>query len=306
MAETPNVAMALPNYYHRLQKDMARARAAGGSVQYALPKLRVPDARALVSGRGVSVAVIDSGVDARHPALRDANLIMLDAVEGGDAEEVPDKHGTAIAGIIAARGGQVSGIAPEAEVFAVRAFAPERAGGPPLTTSIRVARAVDMALEQGARIFNLSFAGPRDPLLIAVIDAAYAHGAIFVAAAGNNGPKAPPAFPAAYDKVIAITATDERDRLYPHANRGDYVTAAAPGVDILVPVTGKGFDYLSGTSFAAAHISGIIALILERNPDMSADGVREVLTRGAQKLRTKHSGAGLADAYASLLLAKEK
>ena len=99
---------------------------------------------------------------------------------------------------------------------------------------------------------------------------------------------------------------DEGDALYPHANRGEYVTAAAPGVDILVPVTGEGFDYLSGTSFAAAHVSGIIALIMERNPQMTAEAVREVLTRGAHDLGAKDFGAGLADAYASLLLVEKK
>ncbi len=306
MAGAPNVAMAIPNYYHRLQQEAAQAQKPAETLQYALPKLHVPDARALVSGRGMTVAVIDSGVDASHPALKNANLTLLDAVEEGASKAVPDKHGTAITGIIAAQGEQVSGIAPGAKVLAVRAFAPEEEGGAPVTTSMRLARAVNAAFEKGARIFNMSFAGPRDPLLIAIIDAAYAEGAIFVAAAGNNGPKAPPAFPAAYEKVIAITATDEGDQLYPHANRGEYVTAAAPGVDILVPVTGEGFDYLSGTSFAAAHVSGIIALIMERNPQMTAEAVREVLTRGAHDLGAKEFGAGLADAYASLLLVEEK
>ena len=308
MSATPNVAIVSPNYYHRLQDDAAKPPKQARDLQYALPKLHVPDARALVSGRGITVAVIDSGVDAAHPALKNANLTLLDAVE--DNAHVPDKHGTAITGIIAAQGGEVTGIAPGARILAVRAFAPEKQGAPPVTTSVNLARAVDMAFEKGARIFNMSFAGPHDPLLIAMIDAAYAEGAIFVAAAGNNGPDGPPAFPAAYEKVIAITATDEGDRLYPHANRGRYVTAAAPGVDILVPVTGHGFDYLSGTSFAAAHVSGIIALIMERNPSLTADAVRHVLTEGARDLGEKgldqNFGAGLADAYASLMLAGRK
>lgn len=304
MANAPNVASATPNYYHRLQGEVAAAPKEAASVQYALPKLRVPDARALVSGRGVTVAVIDSGVDTSHPVLKGANVTLLDAVdEPGGA---PDKHGTAITGIIAAQGGEVAGIAPGAKILAVRAFAPEKEGGPPVTTSMRLARAVDTAFEQGARVFNMSFAGPRDPLLIAMIDAAHAEGAIFVAAAGNNGPKAPPAFPAAYEKVIAITATDEGDRLYTHANRGEYVDAAAPGVDILVPVTGASFDYLSGTSFAAAHISGIVALIMERNPHMTSEQVQQVLTKGAHDLGAKDFGAGLADAYASLMLATKR
>jgi subtilisin family serine protease len=304
MANAPGVGFAVPNSYYWLQGG---ARSSTLNLQYALPKMRVPDAQAMASGLGMSVAVIDSAVDVNHPSLKAANVTVIDALKRG--VEGPDMHGTAIAGIIAARG-DVSGIAPGAKIVAVRAFAPEKLGAPPVTTATTLARSVDEAFAQGARIFNMSFAGEREPLLIEVIDAAYKRGSVFIAAAGNEGPDAPPAYPAAYEKVIAITATDEADKLYGRANRGGYVLAAAPGVDILAPVTGQGFDYLSGTSFAAAHVSGIIALMMERNPKLTAEGVSEVLVNAAHDLgpvgQDKDFGAGLTDAYQALLLADGK
>jgi subtilisin family serine protease len=150
----------------------------------------------------------------------------------------------------------------------------------------------------------MSFAGPRVPLLAEEIKAAYKKGVAFVAAAGNNGPDAPPAYPAAYKHVIAITATDEADHLYTKANRGNYVVVAAPGVDILVPVANEGFDYFSGTSFAAAHITGIVALLQQRDPDLTPEEILAILKNTAHSLPNKNqageAGVGIADAFASL------
>ena len=165
-------------------------------------------------------------------------------------------------------------------------------------------RAMDWSEAQGARIFNMSFAGPRDRLVERVLDRAHDNGVVHVAAAGNGGPEASPAYPAAYKSVIAITALDHKDRLYRHANRGDYLTVAAPGVDVLVPSLKQGYRYSSGTSLAAAHISGLIALLLERHPEASADAVRDTLIATAHDLGPEgfdiQFGAGRADALASL------
>jgi subtilisin family serine protease len=321
----PGVSLALPNYYSVLQggakqpsddepPDTApppgpRSGASSSSgasltdAQYALEKLHVPQAQKLARGKGVIIAVIDSAVDTSHPALRGADIEVLDTIDTADNVSQPDDHGTAITGVIVARG-ELNGLAPDAKIIAVRAFAPEIPGAPPVTTSMALASAVEQAFEKGARVFNLSFAGPLDPLLIQQIDAAYAEGAIFLAAAGNNGPKAPPAFPAAHDKVIAVTATDANDRLYSHANQGKYISVAAPGVDILVPVTANGYDFMSGTSFAVAHVSGIVALLMERDPNLKTEDVRRLLTETAHDLgekgQDKKFGAGLADAYETL------
>jgi subtilisin family serine protease len=274
-------------------------------MQYALPKLRIPDTLELASGRGVTVAVIDSGVDMKHPALKGADITYFDATD--NAVKDPDMHGTAIAGIIAGKG-DVQGIAPGVKMLAIRAFASEELGVSPTTTSLAMARAMDIAVARGAKVINMSFAGAEDPLMTSLIEAAHAKGVVCIAAAGNQGPDAPPAYPAANENVIGITATDEKDGLYDMANRGAYVSVAAPGVDILVPVTGEALDYMSGTSFAAAHITGIVALLLERNPKLTPDQVRDILSQAAHDLgkpgQDEEFGAGLADAYGTVTRAR--
>jgi subtilisin family serine protease len=127
---------------------------------------------------------------------------------------------------------------------------------------------------------------------------------VLIAAAGNAGPKSPPLFPASDPNVIAVTATDADDKLFQGSNRGHHVAVAAPGVRLLLPIPGGNYDMITGTSFAAAHISGIAALILEREPALSPDSVRRVLLSTARDLgpagRDKDFGAGLADAYEAL------
>jgi hypothetical protein len=274
-----------------------------GQLQYALAKVDATSAHLLAHGRGALIAVIDSGIDASHPDLEAAVAQSYDAV--GDGDKTPDGHGTAVAGIIRAHG-TVEGIAPQARLLDVRAFASQAQGRPAAATSFILVRSLDWSVEKGARVLNLSFAGPRDPLIERVVKAAHARRAIIVAAAGNAGPTAPPAYPAAYEDVIAVTATDSADRLYTQANHGPYIAIAAPGVDILAPTARHAHQLYSGTSFAAAYVSGIIALMLERNPHLSAETARLALMAAASDLgapgRDDEFGAGRANAYGSLRL----
>jgi subtilisin family serine protease len=125
------------------------------------------------------------------------------------------------------------------------------------------------------------------------------------AAVGNDGAQSPPLYPAADPNVIAVTATDAQDRLFAAANRGRHIAVAAPGVDILVAAPNSTYRVSSGTSFAAAHVSGIAALILERKPLATPDEVRNDLLATAKRLgpqdRDDQFGAGLADAQGALL-----
>ena len=105
---------------------------------------------------------------------------------------------------------------------------------------------------------------------------------ILIAAAGNAGPKSPPLYPAADPNVIAVTATDVNDKLMPQANQGPYVAVAAPGVDILEPAPNAGYQLTTGTSVAAAHVSGIVALLLDREPRLDAAAVLDILTSSAR------------------------
>jgi len=271
--------------------------------QYAPRKLSLPDAHRLALGRNVAIAVIDSAVDVRHPDLRGAISRAFDAA--GRPDVTPDYHGTAIAGIIRGHG-LVHGAAPESELLAVRAFrANGEAEGPTTTTHILIS-AVDWAVRNGARVLNMSFIGVHDPALQQILSAAHRNGVVIVAAAGNGGPTAPPAYPAAYPEVIAVTAVDESDHRYQYANRGSYIALAAPGVDILAPVERGGYAYVSGTSFAAAYVSAVAALLLESDPNLDPRSILELLTTGAEELgpggRDDDFGAGRVNAYSSLKL----
>jgi subtilisin family serine protease len=150
----------------------------------------------------------------------------------------------------------------------------------------------------------MSFAGPKDALIERGIAAVAGRGIVLVAAAGNAGPKSPPLYPAANPNVIAVSATNAQDELLPASNRGAYVCVAAPGADIFLPAPDGKYQMTSGTSFSAAYVSALAALVLERNPELKPEEVRAVLTRTAHDLgspgRDDLFGAGEADAYAAV------
>ena len=304
------------NFVYRNQKGPAGQqgaieRASLADLQYALAKLDADAAHQLARGNGTVVAVIDSGVDATHPELAGALDDEIDVIGIGDRTTVIDPHGTAIAGIIAARG-LLRGIAPEARVLSVRAFRASASGGASLSTTALIVAGIDRAVAGGAQILNLSFAGSEDPIVHRVLKAANARNILMVAAAGNKGPDAPPAYPAGYHEVIAVTAIDAADRLYAHANRGDYVAVAAPGVDVLTAGAARSHQLRSGTSFAAAHVSAVLALLRERVPPLTQQEAMAVLVRTATPLgaeaRRHDVGVGRVSAAAALeaLVARSK
>lgn len=269
-----------------------------GPPQYAAEKFKLDEVHAVTRGEAVPIALIDSGADADHPELAGVIAETFDVIGG---EYKPHAHGTGMAGAIAAHA-ELKGVAPKARILNVRAFAPS--GKTQDGTTFDVVRGMDWAATKGARVFNLSFAGPRDPLMSRVIKAAIEKGIVVVAAAGNAGPKSPPLYPAADSGVIAVTATDAADGVMKQANRGSYVTLAAPGVDILLPAPAKAYGVSSGTSIATAYVSGIAALLVSKNPDADNKEVYEVLTGTARDLgtkgRDKDFGAGLTDPLAAL------
>jgi subtilisin family serine protease len=214
----------------------------------------------------------------------------------------PHKHGTAIAGLIVAHG-KLMGAAPGAHILAIRAF--DGSGASAEGTTFNILKGLDWAAAHGARVINMSFAGPPDPALHRSLEAAHKKGIVLVAAAGNSGPKSSPLYPAADPNVIAVTATDADDKLFPQANRGRHIAVAAPGVQILVAIPDGGYEVSSGTSYSAAEVSGIVALMLERKGGLTPDKARDILLATAKDLGPKGRdvmfGAGLADAYGALM-----
>jgi hypothetical protein len=296
------VLSAQPNYLFALQDAAATPKAAseGDPGQYMLDKMHLPQAHELAKGNKVLVAVIDSGVDTAHPDLAGDIAGTFDAL-GTGLKAHP--HGTAIAGAIAAHG-RLMGAAPAAQILAVRAFSGN--DGADDGTTFAIMSGLDWAVSHGARIVNMSFAGPQDPGIARSLAAAHDKGVILVAAAGNRGAKSPPLYPAADPNVIAVTATDANDQLPAFANRGRYIAVAAPGVDLMLLAPNATLQFSSGTSFSAAYVTGTAALMLERKPDLGPDTLRQALTGTAHHLGSKgiaddQSGAGLVDAYQAVL-----
>ena len=285
------------NFIHVLQQAKKPATE-GDAAQYAVAQLRLPQAHALVRGMNVTIAVIDSGVDAKHPELANSVADSFDAL---GSSEGPHIHGTGIAGAIVAHA-RLMGSAPEARLLAIRAFGKGSKG--PESTSYVILRGLNYAVEHGAQIINMSFAGPKDPLIERGIAATASRGILMVAAAGNAGAKSPPLYPAAYPNVIAVSGTDAQQRLFAASNRGSHIALAAPGADIFLPAPDEKYQITSGTSFSAAYVSGVAALMLERNPALKPSEVRAILTRTARDLgapgRDDLFGAGEADAFAAV------
>jgi subtilisin family serine protease len=281
-----------------LLQDQKTSLTEGDPAQYALAKLRLPEAHTLARGANVTVAIIDSGIDAKHPELVNAIAETYDAL---GSKEGPHVHGTGVAGAIVSHA-RLMGSAPKARILAIRAFGAASNGAE--STSFVILKALDYAAAHGAQIVNMSFAGPKDALIERAIGATAARGIVMVAASGNAGAKSPPLYPAANPHVIAVSATDDKDRLFEASNRGSYISVAAPGVDIFLPAPDGKYQMTSGTSFSAAYVSGLAALMLERNPALRPEELRAILMKTARDLgvpgRDDLFGAGEADAYAAV------
>lgn len=231
-------------------------------LQDAFARLQLAEAHALSRGAGTSVAVIDAGLDARHPELRGRIARQADFTDGRRAGQ----HGTAVAGLIAARPGNglgIVGIAPEARLLDLRACWPTGDGGlQSACSSLSLARALDAAVSSGATVVTLALSGPDDPLVSRLIAVASARGASVVAAAGG-----PDAFPASHPDVLPAAGLD--------AAAAQAVRVPASG--LLTTFPGGGFDYVSGNSFAVAQVAGIVALLRARHPRLTPERVRSRL-----------------------------
>lgn len=274
---------------------------------YALQGMRVPKNYAYErigfsgtpsGGKGVAVAVIDSATDPKHPSLKNIYAGFFDALP--DFPVVDATHGTAVGGLIAGRG-DLPGAAPQARIYHARAFENGK------STMDAILTAFDWAAGQKVRVVNMSFAGPANDLMRQACAAAIERGIVLVAAAGNNGPGAKPAYPGAYAGVIAVTATNDKDALMPQANRGDYVFVAAPGVDVIAPAPGGGADFVTGTSFAAAIVSGAVADLIAADPRRDDRWIEQALAETAHDLgdtgRDNDFGYGLMSVAAARKIA---
>lgn len=229
-------------------------------------------------GRGIRIAVVDTGAAVRHPELRRKIAAQRDFRHNDGKAEDSAGHGTHVAGTVAAEtnnGIGVAGGCPACKLLIAKVFSPD-AG-----YDFAIARGVTWSADRGAKVINCSFEGPgKSEALKDALDHATRKGAVVVAAAGN-GNTARPAYPAAYPNVIAVAATDRHDRRASFSNRGNWVDVAAPGVDILSTVPG-GYDHRSGTSMAAPHVSALAGLLASQG--RSPKAIRDRILRTALDL----------------------
>jgi subtilisin family serine protease len=223
----------------------------------------------ITTGKNVRVAEIDSGVDRDHPDLLGRVAIARNFVDGRDA--VAETHGTAVAGIIAARaddGVGIVGVAPQSVLMALRAcWETPVDGNLAVCSSFTLAKALQFALDQHAKVINLSLGGPRDRLLERLLNVAMTRGLVIVAATDSNSKDG--GFPASITGVLAVAPDDAHD--LPAA------ILVAPGQDIPTTLPGQRWGLVSGSSFAAAEMAGLVALILELAPDRKPQQIRETL-----------------------------
>lgn len=263
---------------------------------------RLPRAWDASTGQAVVVAVLDSGVNAGHPDLAGSVLAGTDLVDHDADPADPHGHGTAMAGLVAAHANNSigsAGAAYGAKVLPVRVLDAQGQGN-----DSTIAAGIAWAVAHGADVVNLSLAGPAaSPVLLDAIWSAVSAGVVVVAAAGNAGTDVPQ-YPAAYapilDGMLAVGATDDVGARADFSSRGDWVTVAAPGVDLVTTHRAGGYVATSGTSGATALVSGVAALVVGRTLSASPAEVESRTVRTARDAGPRGAdpfyGAGVVDA----------
>jgi hypothetical protein len=218
--------------------------------EHAEPVAAGPNARAA----SVRVGLLDTGVDRSHAAFASSTVDQRAFAPGGVKV---DAHGTAVASLLVGRGGRFSGAAPGAHLFAADVYGAGPTGG----SADAIARALAWMAANHIGVINVSLVGPPNQVLEAAIRAVTAKGELVVAPVGNDGPAAPPLYPASYPGVVAVTAVDPRGRVIFEAGRARHVDFAAPGAEMLAARPGGGWAPVRGSSFASPIVAGRLALL---------------------------------------------
>jgi subtilisin family serine protease len=264
-------ALAYDDPYVGLQRGFINIQAAG--------------AQRWSQGEGVRVALIDSGVDVDHPDLAGRIGRQRDVVGAPTTPAAPgdDRHGTEMAGVIAAVANNqkgIVGVAPQARLWVYRACWAVTKGGS-ACNSFTLAKALGVAIADGVDIINLSLGGPADPLLQRLVEYSISRGTIVVGAspAGTGAVAGPPGFPAGVPGVLSVASAD--DGHHGGTAPGLHRTLTAPGRDILTLAPGGGYGYASGASLAAAHVSGAVAVLRALQPGLDANTVHRWLSESS-------------------------
>lgn len=274
---------------------------------YGARLIHADQVQSISTGQGVSVVVIDTGADTHHPDLQGRIVATQNFVDGGEPSFATDTHGTAVAGVIGARAAQagagLDGIAPDAALTVAKAcWYPDSASAKARCSSWTLAKALDFAINHQAKVINLSLGGGPDALLTRLLTAAENRGIVVVAATLEN--RDDPGFPALLNTVIPVMACDPRGHVVWPRWQAPAFVAAAPGIDIVAPIPQDRYDLLSGSSLAAAHVTGIVALLIQQDPQRSPEQIRALLYTTARQPTGSHPApppaVGVVDACAAL------
>jgi subtilisin family serine protease len=248
------------------------------ALQTGFASIGAGQAQRLANGEDIGVALIDTGVDGGHPDLKGRIRGQRDFVNRPASDPGMDRHGTEVAGVIAAvanNGIGIVGVAPGVNLYSYRAcWTLESGASAARCNSFTLAQALAAAIDSDARIINLSLGGPHDALLEQLLGVAFERGKIVVGATPADGQ--PAGFPSAVAGVLAVSASDS------DSTRSTSQVLAAPGDQILTLEPGGSYDYASGSSLAAAHVTGTIALLLQLSPKLDSVALSALLSRTSQ------------------------
>ncbi|MDR0357421.1 MAG: S8 family serine peptidase, partial [Clostridiales Family XIII bacterium] len=329
----PNVEYAQPNYIYALSEEfdaenidataispLANPNDSSFASQWNLSRgfaAKINEAWDVMpkSSAKVRVAVVDSGVDINHPDLKNSINSQLAYNVADKNRNVTDNagHGTHVAGIIAAQTGNGLGVAGvsfnKAEIVPLKVFYKDPDTGKHISDTGLLVEAYSRIKSANCKVVNLSLGGSEpDPALEKAINAAAANGVITVAAAGNDARlysgATPPCYPSDYENVISVVATDRNNVKADYSEHNRYKDIAAPGSSIYSTALNGAYGYMSGTSMACPHISGVVALMLSINPSLSNDRICRILyntsTDLGDKGRDDKYGYGLVNAEAAV------
>jgi len=259
-------------------------------LQANLHQMQIDRVHDKTTGRNITIAMIDTGVDLTHPELLDQITQNENFAAGISPDFSNDKHGTAVAGIMVARkdnGTGIIGIAPDAKLIALKACWPHQIDSiEAVCNSFTLALAVNTAIQTGAKILNMSLAGPQDAFLELLLNKAIEKGVIVIAADTGLGKK-DENFPASLENVISVQSLRQRDPGIKLIQ-----TIAAPGEKILTTLPHGTYDFISGSSIAAAEVSGLVALLMELKSDLTFVEVRSILQK-SELLGANESFSGI-------------
>lgn len=247
------------------------------NLQHSLFAARIDQAHQLSTGKDVKIGIIDTGLDRSHYDLRDRIAATLNFVDANQTLEIVEFHATAVAGIIGAaahNGRGIVGVAPDSRLYSLRACwesIPGTSRGQ--CNSFALARALDWAISNKLKIVNMSLQGRHDPLVSRLVLRAVEEGLIVVAATDLGDGEL--SFPASMSEVIGVTYHDTFRAINYRAYAGKVFIA--PGEEILTTMPDNTYDFVSGSSFASAHVTGIVALLAEHVPTIDAHTVKAVL-----------------------------